>query len=264
MRAGILRRRRGGLSLEVTVTGCSGFFCCPRQGGFALDFPEGAVWPMRAPVPTGRERRASIVTWPTRSRVPERCVFARVPSSQSEPKPVASPFEPVGTPPRPFSSFHVDSEWTSAKYRRPEMKARVLVLPLLIVALFPLALADMEPIPGYETTKQTITAGSGPVVAKGDTVTVHATGIVEEGNKKFWSTKDPGQQPFTYQAGVGKVITGWDQGCLGMNVGETRKLRIPAHEGYGAGGFPAWGIPPGGTLLFEIEVLSIKGKGGEL
>ena len=68
------------------------------------------------------------------------------------------------------------------------MKARVLVLPLLIVALFPLALADMEPIPGYETTKQTITAGSGPVVAKGDTVTVHATGIVEEGNKKFWST----------------------------------------------------------------------------
>ena len=86
------------------------------------------------------------------------------------------------------------------------MKARVLVLPLLIVALFPLALADMEPIPGYETTKQTITAGSGPVVAKGDTVTVHATGIVEEGNKKFWSTKDPGQQPFTYQAGVGKVI----------------------------------------------------------
>ncbi len=159
--------------------------------------------------------------------------------------------------------FRVDE----CKNRRPigaQMKARVLVLPLLIVALFPLALADMEPILGYETTKQTITAGSGPVVAKGDTVTVHATGIVEEGNKKFWSTKDPGQQPFTYQAGVGKVITGWDQGCLGMNVGETRKLRIPAHEGYGAGGFPAWGIPPGGTLLFEIEVLSIKGKGGEL
>uniref|UniRef100_A0A7S0KA87 peptidylprolyl isomerase n=1 Tax=Micromonas pusilla TaxID=38833 RepID=A0A7S0KA87_MICPS len=124
--------------------------------------------------------------------------------------------------------------------------------------------ADMEPIPGYATTKQTITAGSGPVVAKGDTVTVHATGIVEEGDKKFWSTKDPGQKPFTYQAGVGAVITGWDQGCLGMNVGETRKLKIPAKEGYGAGGFPAWGIPPGGTLLFEIEVLSIKGKGGEL
>ena len=83
-----------------------------------------------------------------------------------------------------------------------------------------------------------------PTVAKGDTVTVHATGVVKETDKKFWSTKDPGQQPFTYQAGVGGVITGWDQGLLGASVGETRKLDIPAAEGYGARGFPAWGIPP--------------------
>ena len=74
---------------------------------------------MGRPVPTGRERRASIVTWPTRSRVPECCVFARVPSSQSEPKPVASPFEPVGTPVAAPFLIHVDSEWTRAKYRRP-------------------------------------------------------------------------------------------------------------------------------------------------
>ena len=38
------------------------------------------------------------------------------------------------------------------------------------------------------------------------------------------------------QAGVGGVIKGWDQGCLGMSVGETRKLVIPAEEGYGANG----------------------------
>ena len=37
------------------------------------------------------------------------------------------------------------------------------------------------------------------------------------------------------------VIKGWDQGCLGMKIGEQRKLTIPGHEGYGAGGFPAWG-----------------------
>ena len=74
----------------------------------------------------------------------------------------------------------------------------------------------------------------------------------------------PWSQPFTYQAGVGGVIKGWDQGCLGMQIGEVRKLRIPADEGYGAGGFPAWGIPPGGTLLFEIEILKIEGKDGEL
>ena len=43
-----------------------------------------------------------------------------------------------------------------------------------------------------------------------------------------------------------------------MKVGEIRKLKIPADEGYGARGFPAWGIPPNGGLNFEIEVLSIK------
>ena len=48
------------------------------------------------------------------------------------------------------------------------------------------------------------------------------------------------------------------QGCLGMKLGEVRKLDIPALEGYGAGGFPAWGIPPNGGLLFEIEILKIQ------
>ena len=44
-----------------------------------------------------------------------------------------------------------------------------------------------------------------------------------------------------------------------MQVGEIRQLNIPAHEGFGAAGFPAWGIPAGGGLLFTIEVLSIDG-----
>lgn len=117
---------------------------------------------------------------------------------------------------------------------------------------------DLEPVPGFDTKRKTLTPGSGPAVAKRDQVTVHATGVVAETGSKFWSTKDPGQQPFTYQAGVGGVITGWDQGCLGMQVGEVRMLQIPAHEGYGAQGFPAWGIPPGATLLFTLEALEIK------
>ena len=123
-----------------------------------------------------------------------------------------------------------------------------------------------ETVAGLKTKKLTVTpapAGS-PIIAKGDTITVHATGVVKETDKKFWSTKDPGQQPFTYNAGVGSVITGWDQGLLGAAVGEVRKLDIPAEEGYGKGGFPAWGIPPNGGLFFEIEVLSIKGKSAEL
>ena len=120
-------------------------------------------------------------------------------------------------------------------------------------------MAEMTPAPGCNgTTMRTITPGSGKEITKGSTATVHATGVVKESGQKFWSTKDPGQEPFTYQAGVGGVIKGWDQGCLGMKIGAVRKLDIPADEGYGAQGFPAWGIPPNGGLNFEIEVLSIK------
>ena len=116
-----------------------------------------------------------------------------------------------------------------------------------------------EAIPGMATTRRTTKAGDpgAATIQAGDTATVHATGVVAQTGKQFWSTKDPGQQPFTYQAGVGGVIAGWDQGCLGMAIGEERELVIPAAEGYGADGFPAWGIPPGGTLNFTLECLEI-------
>jgi FKBP-type peptidyl-prolyl cis-trans isomerase len=100
-------------------------------------------------------------------------------------------------------------------------------------------------------------------VAVGDTVTVHARGSVAESGaktKQFWSTRDEGQTAFTYGAGVGAVIPGWDQALLGARAGEVREARIPAKEGYGAGGFPAWGIPPGATLAFEIEVVKNEGR----
>mmetsp|Transcript_41380 Transcript_41380/g.81759 ORF Transcript_41380/g.81759 Transcript_41380/m.81759 type:complete len:183 (+) Transcript_41380:34-582(+) len=120
--------------------------------------------------------------------------------------------------------------------------------------------AGPEPVEGCETTREVLKDGAGTkVVSRGKTVTVHATGVVKETGKKFWSTLDPGQEPFSYPAGVGQVIKGWDQGCLGMKEGEVRKLVIPAHEGYGQRGFPAWGIPPGGTLEFTLECLKIVG-----
>merc|ERR1719469_1203896 len=93
-------------------------------------------------------------------------------------------------------------------------------------------------VDGYATTYEIVQAGSGPGIQAGQTATVHARGEIP-GQGKFWDTKDPGQKPFSYKAGVGNVITGWDQGCLGMAVGEIRKLEIPGKEGYGASGFPA-------------------------
>jgi U3 small nucleolar RNA-associated protein 21 len=56
---------------------------------------------------------------------------------------------------------------------------------------------------------------------------------------------------------MGQLIKGWDQGCIGMTVGEHRELTIPGPEGYGASGFPAWGIGPNATLIFQLECLKI-------
>ena len=138
------------------------------------------------------------------------------------------------------------------------------MLPKLLLATVCIAAATAADIAGYATTFEVLKEGEGQTVTKGSAVTVHATGTVAESGYQFWSTKDAGQQPFSYKAGVGNVITGWDQGCLGMKVGEVRKLKIPHHEGYGDRGFPAWKIPPKATLIFEIEVLSVKGGKSEL
>ncbi|EQC28625.1 peptidyl-prolyl isomerase FKBP12 [Saprolegnia diclina VS20] len=109
-------------------------------------------------------------------------------------------------------------------------------------------------------TKEIIKAGHGPTPTKGATVTVHCTGYGKDRDlsQKFWSTKDAGQQPFTFQVGMGSVIRGWDEGVLGMALGEVARLTCSPDYAYGARGFPAWGIQPDSVLVFEIEVLQIQ------
>ena len=107
-----------------------------------------------------------------------------------------------------------------------------------------------QPAPGCNgTTYEILTEGNGTAITKGCTATVHALGVVKESGKKFWSTEDPGQSAFSYRAGVGKVIKGWDQGCLGMKVGEQRKLTIPGDEGYGGAGAVNSGGGGGGMAI---------------
>lgn len=107
-------------------------------------------------------------------------------------------------------------------------------------------------------TKQILRPGHGNGPQRGSTITVHCTGCLANPFKKFWSTKDPGQSPFTFQVGLGNVIAGWDEGCLTMQQGEIAKLLIRSDKGYGSTGFPAWGIHPNADLLFEIEILNIQ------
>ncbi|XP_038682480.1 uncharacterized protein LOC119982943 isoform X1 [Tripterygium wilfordii] len=56
--------------------------------------------------------------------------------------------------------------------------------------------------------KELLRPGTGPKPAVGQTVTVHCTGYGKNGDlsQKFWSTKDPGQQPFSFEIGKGRVI----------------------------------------------------------
>lgn len=93
----------------------------------------------------------------------------------------------------------------------------------------------------------------------GQIISAHYTGWLQENGtrgKKFDSSFDR-NQPLSFKVGVGQVIKGWDEALLDMKVGEKRELTIPAHLGYGSRG--AGGvIPPDATLIFEVELCSIK------
>ncbi|KAI1045918.1 hypothetical protein LB505_007943 [Fusarium chuoi] len=97
------------------------------------------------------------------------------------------------------------------------------------------------------------TIGNGRTVKSGDTVGVRYIGKLQNG-KQFDANKKG--KPFSFKAGKGQVIKGWDIGVIGMAIGGERRLTIPAHLAYGSRGLP--GIPANSTLIFDVKLLEIK------
>lgn len=97
--------------------------------------------------------------------------------------------------------------------------------------------------------------GTGDSPKTGQTVVVHYTGWLTDGTQ-FDSSVDRGE-PFSFVLGEGNVIAGWEEGLATMKVGGKRQLVIPPDLGYGDQGGGSV-IPPGATLIFEVELLEVK------
>lgn len=71
---------------------------------------------------------------------------------------------------------------------------------------------------------------SGMAAKAGDTVQIHYTGTLDSG-EQFDSSV--GGEPLEFTLGGGQVISGFDKGVTGMNVGDKKTVRIPSNEAYG-------------------------------
>ncbi|MDR3002391.1 MAG: FKBP-type peptidyl-prolyl cis-trans isomerase [Fibromonadaceae bacterium] len=102
-----------------------------------------------------------------------------------------------------------------------------------------------------------LSEGSGNTAKDGDTVSVHYTGFLLDGNK-FDSSLDR-QQPLTIVLGEGMLIPGWIEMLRLMKKGDKTRVWVPSSLGYGERGSPPV-IPGNSMLVFEMELLDIKEK----
>ncbi len=111
------------------------------------------------------------------------------------------------------------------------------------------------PVDGVKLRYIDIVKGTGAPAVPGKKYVVHYTGWLTNG-KKFDSSVDRGV-PLDFVQGRKQVITGWDVGFEGMNIGGKRRLFIPPALGYAEKG-AGQSIPPNADLIFDVELLDVK------
>ena len=103
---------------------------------------------------------------------------------------------------------------------------------------------------------QTLSEGYGDRAARrGDAVKIHYVGQFPDG--RMFDTTVKGSETMDFRLGLGTVIRGWEEGIIGMRVGERRKLVVPPELGYG---FDGWGdvVPGDQVLVFEIQLVELN------
>lgn len=118
----------------------------------------------------------------------------------------------------------------------------------------PAAYAPTEPVKNLQITD--LTVGSGKAAKDGDCLVVKYYGTLASNGKEFDQnfTETTG---FPFVLGQGQVISGWDQGMVGMKAGGTRRLVIPASLAYGSQS-PSSAIPANSDLVFVVKLLRIQ------
>src|SRR5687768_7590095 len=97
----------------------------------------------------------------------------------------------------------------------------------------PTVTVDTSAQPPGDLVSEDLVQGDGQEVQAGDTAQVQYVGVSWSTGREFDSSWDRGAQPFGFPVGAGRVITGWDQGVVGMRAGGRRLLVIPPDQGYG-------------------------------
>jgi len=148
-----------------------------------------------------------------------------------------------------------------------KLSVSILIISLLVIFIMYMLVKPRPQntnhiINNTKTENKTMTQNTNTentkVAKNGDTLIMNYTGRLTDGTV-FDSNVDPKfghVEPFEFVLGAGQVIQGWDEGLLGMKVGEKKTLTIPPEKAYGNHAIGS--IPANSTLIFDVELVGIK------